>query len=255
MPQAGHDIADVQPAERAGRMSAGGIMKRSRFVITLSLILGFGASLAWAEPTGDPLPEGLGYEMEPAEPENQPAKPAPRLEVPALDEARPPRPENQAELEDLERRMRMLGGQIQDLRSEVLSLGEDISTGFVTGTKLLVLHENNLGKAFEIESVEYKLDGFTVYTSDDVTRLKGQNMLVVFDASVLPGNHTMDVVYTLRATGYGLFTYMEEYRFELRSQYHFSTPRDHAVELAVEAVDRGVGAELRDRPALKFTVR
>ncbi len=158
-------------------------------------------------------------------------------------------------LENVEERMHALQGQIQDLKSRILTLGEDISQGFVTGTKLLIVHDNQLGGAFEIESIEYKLDGFTVYTNNDPKRIGANPQFVVFDASVLPGNHTIDAIYTLRATGYGVFTYMEQYSFDMRSQYHFSTPRGKAVELSVEAVDQGGSKNLRERPVLRFAVQ
>ena len=166
----------------------------------------------------------------------------------------PSRPSEQS-LDEIERKMHSLRGEVQNLKSEILTLGEQISSGFVTGTKLLIVYNNALGGAFKVESIEYKLDGFTIYANNDPAKLEASTELVVFDANVLPGSHTVDVVYTLRGTGYGVFTYMEDYSFDLRNQYHFSTPRGQAVELNVQAVDRGSGENLRDRPSLKFTVR
>lgn len=157
-------------------------------------------------------------------------------------------------LDDLEAKINQLRGQIQHTKSLILDLGEDVSKGFVSSTKLLVLHQNRLGAAFAIESVAYKLDGFTIYENHDPRRIAAGAAMVVFDAGVLPGNHTLDVVYTLRGTGYGVFTYMKEYKFDLRNQYYFSAPKGKAVELVVEAVDRGTGKTLRDRPTLRFAV-
>lgn len=158
-------------------------------------------------------------------------------------------------LRDLEKRALTLRGQIQDLRSEILMLGEQISKGFVTGTKLLIIHRNRLGSAFAIEAVEYKLDGFSIYSNTDARKIAAAPEMVIFDASVLPGSHSLDVIYTVRATGYGVFTYMKEYTFEIRNQYHFATPKGKALEMTVEAADRGVGTNLRDRPYLNFVVR
>jgi hypothetical protein len=159
------------------------------------------------------------------------------------------------DMQKLEKKIDLLRGQIQDTKSLILNLGENISKGFVTSTKLLVVHNNLLGSAFEIESIEYKLDGFTVYSNNDPEKIKASEQMVIFDASVLPGNHTLDAIYTLRGTGYGVFTYMEEFKFDMRNQYYFAAPRGKAVELLVEAVDRGTGETLRDRPALHFSVR
>lgn len=209
---------------------------------------------------GEPPPESFGYETpDQAYPEAETAPPRLFEHVPIPADISQPGeddlPADDPSIQGLEKKIDSLRGQIQDTKSMLLDLGEDISKGFVTSTKLLILHKNALGPAFSIENIEYKLDGFTVYANDDAKKLSAGADLVVFDASVLPGNHTLDVVYTLRGTGYGVFTYMEEYKFDLRNQYYFAAPKGRAVELTVEALDRGVGETLRDRPTLKFVVR
>jgi polyhydroxyalkanoate synthesis regulator phasin len=204
--------------------------------------------------------DSLGYELEE---ENPLAEEDVRwMELPAAtgltgdrQRLRKLQEENDASMDDLDRRVNSLRGQVQDLKSEILTLGEHISQGFVTGTKLLIIHENNMGSAFTIESIEYKLDGFTVYSVSDPERIAANRRIVVFDASVLPGNHTVDAIYTLRSGGYGIFTYVEQYQFDLRNQYHFATPRGKAVELVVQAIDTGAGKQLQERPALRFNVR
>lgn len=199
--------------------------------------------------------ESYGYEA-PATAPDEAALPRlfEHVEVPDDLAAAPP-PATEPALRDLEKKIDALRGQIQDTKGLLLDLGDDISRGFVTSTKLLVVHQNRLGAAFHIESIEYKLDGFTVYANHDPAKIAAHAELVVFDASVLPGNHTLDAVYTLRGTGYGVFTYMEAYKFDMRNQYYFAAPRGKAVELTVEAIDRGVGKTLRDRPTLQFAVR
>lgn len=224
--------------------------------------LGAWAVLWAAQPAagGEPAPESYGYET-PDQAYPEAAAEPPRLfehvPIPAdIEKSADDAPvAADPSIEGLEKKIDGLRGQIQDTKSMLLDLGEDISKGFVTSTKLLILHRNALGPAFSIESIEYKLDGFTVYANHDNAKLKAGPDLVVFDASVLPGNHTLEVVYTLRGTGYGVFTYMEEYKFDLRNQYYFAAPKGRAVELTVEALDRGVGETLRDRPTLKFVVR
>ncbi len=211
----------------------------------------------------EPQWESYGYEDAPVAPEHETAA-VPRLfenvAIPAdlehdPDELNEVQQKDGASMQGLEQKINLLRGQIQDTKSLILNLGESVSKGFITSTKLLVLHKNDLGSAFSIESVEYKLDGFTVYSNSDPKKISVNNEMIVFDASVLPGNHTLDAVYTIRGTGYGVFTYMKEYRFDLRNQYYFSAPRGKAVELVVEAYDQGTGKTLRDRPVLKFVVR
>ena len=213
-----------------------------------------------AEDTWGSLGYDTGIDVPPLSP---PAVTAPGMEpnpllAPTDASQEPASPEDEAQdaarLQQVEKRITLLRGQIQDLKSQILTLGDDRSKGFVTTTKLLVVGKNTLGSGFAFESIEYKLDGFTVYANHDPKRLAAQGEFIVYDASVLPGNHTLDAVYTLRATGYGVFTYMKEYNFDLRNQYHFATPRGKAVEVDVEALDKGIGKNLRDRPTLKFAV-
>lgn len=211
---------------------------------------------------GDPGLDAFGYEASETDAvggENAPGL-LQRLRIPEELDARDNKPsdaqlQSDGQLDVLEGQINALRGQIQETRSMVYQLGETLAPSFVTGTKLLVIHRNTLGSAFALDSLEVKIDGYTVYANHDPKRLGAENEAVVFDASVLPGNHTLDAVYTLRATGYGVLTYMRSYTFDLRSQYFFTAPKGEALELDIETFDQGSGKDLRERPALRFAVR
>lgn len=119
----------------------------------------------------------------------------------------------QARLDRLAQRLELAEDQV-DLLQET-ALGSDISE-----TRAILVHRNDLGSQFTLESVRYVLDGGVLVDRVDPGGALGDiEELVLFDGKIRSGEHLLEVEVVCRGGGFGVFSYVEAYRFKLRSRY------------------------------------
>jgi hypothetical protein len=56
----------------------------------------------------------------------------------------------------------------------------------------------------------------------DTGALADQKDIPIFSGSVPPGDHTIQVLLTFQGNGYGVFTYLRGYKFEVKSSHSFT---------------------------------
>ncbi|GEM_PF-6798567 len=158
------------------------------------------------------------------------------------------------ELQRLEEKINQLRNQILDTKSKIMELGDRISQGFISGTKLRLLFTNDMGGTFAPVQVVVKLDGYPIYQEKDASKLEKARNMEIFTASILPENHRLDVDMIIRGKGYGIFTYMEAVKMEVSATYYFSAPRGKTITINIMPADRGSIYQLKDRPTIKFKI-
>ncbi len=78
----------------------------------------------------------------------------------------------------------------------------------------------------------------------------------IFNGRVVPGNHQVTVQMVYRGHGYGLFSYLEGYRFKVQSSYTFEAEPGKVAVIKVVGFEKGgLTAELKDRPAVRYDVK
>jgi hypothetical protein len=118
------------------------------------------------------------------------------------------------------------------------------------GPRLLLYLRNEMSGAFEVVSAHCTLDGQTVYQG------KGFTQQPVFNRNVGPGNHRVVVNLILQGRGYGLFPYVEGYRFRVTSSYTFAAGTGELIKLRIVGFERDVvTTPYQDRPAVRFDIR
>ena len=66
--------------------------------------------------------------------------------------------------------------------------------------------------------MSYALDGAPIYTKVDVDGdLEKREEFEIFNGRIVPGNHQIAVRSTFRGHGYGIFSYLEGYKFKVQS--------------------------------------
>ena len=66
------------------------------------------------------------------------------------------------------------------------------------------------------------LDGAVQYNkTDDSGALSEQPEIPIFSGSIPAGDHTLQVLIQLQGNGYGVFSYLKGYKFEVRSTRTF----------------------------------
>jgi uncharacterized small protein (DUF1192 family) len=189
----------------------------------------------------------------PAPPPAAAAAPAPK----APDAARTAEEQNDLKVRTLEERVSDLKEKIFRTKARLLNLQEMVIGGDITtGAKAVLVHRNEMGSSFYLESVAYALDGAPVYSkADQDGDLEKREEFEVFNGRIVPGNHQLSVQLVYRGNGYGVFSYLSGYRFKVQSSYTFSAEPSKAMTIKVVGFEKGgLTTELKDRPAVRYDV-
>ena len=75
----------------------------------------------------------------------------------------------------------------------------------------------------------------------------------IFHGSVTPGEHTLQVLLKMRGSGFGVFSYLRGYKFDVKSSHTFTLEKGKAVHLKVIAWEKGdVTTPIEQRPAIRY---
>jgi hypothetical protein len=157
-------------------------------------------------------------------------------------------------LRDLESRVDELKEQIRRSHTRLSLLSESVLAAGVGGAHAQVTFSNQLSNAFRITGVLVVLDGAVQYNQkgEDAPHLR-QKDTPIFDGAVPPGDHTIQVVVSLRGHGYGVFSYLRGYKFAPRATHSFTVKQGQGARIEVVAWEKGsVTTPLSERPSIRF---
>lgn len=157
-------------------------------------------------------------------------------------------------LRDLERRMDELKEQIRRSHTRLSLLTDTILSGGVAGSRADIQFQNEMSSAFKLTKALFVLDGAIQYNkADDTGALADQHDIPIFNGSIPPGDHTMQVLLQLQGNGYGVFSYLRGYHFEVKSSHSFTAVEGKTLTLQVIAYEKGgVTTALEERPAVRY---
>lgn len=160
----------------------------------------------------------------------------------------------QVRLRELEQRVDELKEQIRRSHTRLSLLSETILSGGVGGARVEIKFGNDMSNIFRLNRALFVLDGAVQYNKqDDTGALAAQKEIPIFSGSVPPGDHTLQVLLQFRGYGYGMFSYLRGYRFEVKSTHSFTITEGKAIELTATAYEKGgVTTPVEQRPALRF---
>lgn len=161
-------------------------------------------------------------------------------------------------------RVKTLEEQVVDLKEKIFRtkarllllqetvLGGDLSSG----ARAVIFHRNEMGAQFVLESVAYALDGAPIYTKVDAGGdLDKREEFEIFNGRIVPGNHQIAVRMVYRGHGYGIFSYLEGYKFKLQSNQTFNAEAGKATTVKVVGYEKGgITADIKDKPAIRYDI-
>ena len=158
-------------------------------------------------------------------------------------------------LRDIEQRVDELKSQIRRSHTKLSMLSDTILGGGMGGARASISLDNEMSGAFRLTRAVVLLDGVVQYTrEDDTGALGSQKSIPVYDGSIPPGEHTLQVILELRGHGYGVFSYLRGYKFEVRSSHSFTVTDGKAITLVAVAYEKGgVTTPLEQRPAVRYS--
>lgn len=165
--------------------------------------------------------------------------------------------------EDYAKQLRGVEEEVNGLKERVFRskatlklLKELVVEGAGSGARVVVWHLNQLGKGYAMESVQYFLDGKNIYTKvDPGGQLAAVKEMKVHEQSVPPGTHNLQVKMVLRGAGYGVFSYLRTYQFNVQSSYAVKVRDGRASVVRVVADSRGGLRNFVDRPTIRYEER
>jgi len=157
-------------------------------------------------------------------------------------------------LRDLEQKVNQLKEKIFRSKARLSLLAEKILAGPAgAGARAFITYTDKMGSSFTLVKAVFILDGVPVYNKVDEKGFKKPKDVQLFDSSVVPGEHTLSVSLEYKGNGYGLFAYLSDYRFKVRSSHAFSVDEGKTKKLDVFVYERGnIATPLEERPAVKY---
>ncbi|MEE2900691.1 MAG: dihydrolipoamide acetyltransferase [Myxococcota bacterium] len=156
----------------------------------------------------------------------------------------------------LEERVNSLKEKIFRSKARLMLLRETVLNGALAGAKAKIVHRNEMGTGFVLESVSYALDGAPIFTKTDTDGdLNDVAEIELFNGSIVPGNHNLSVNMVYRGSGYGVFSYVKGYSFKIRSSYAFTAEEGKVTSVRIVGYEKGgITTDLKDRPAVRYDV-
>jgi len=103
----------------------------------------------------------------------------------------------------------------------------------------------------------YALDGQQIFAraDEDTSKLNDLKSIDIISGPIPPGNHTISVRMEYRGNGYGVFRYLQQYRFTVLSSHTFTVSDGKQTQVTVVGYEKGgITTQLKDRPAVDFKV-
>ena len=161
-------------------------------------------------------------------------------------------------------RVKTLEEQVVDLKEKIFRtkarllllqetvLGGDLSSG----ARAVIFHRNEMGAQFILESVAYALDGAPIFTKVDAAGdLDKREEFEIFNGRIVPGNHQIAVRMVYRGHGYGIFSYLEGYKFKLQSNQTFNAEAGKVTTVKVVGFEKGgITSDIKDKPAIRYDI-
>lgn len=161
-------------------------------------------------------------------------------------------------------RVKTLEEQVADLKEKIfrtkarlLLLQETVLGGDLSqGARAVLWHKNEMGSSFVLSSVAYALDGAPIFTKVDTNGdLDKRPEFEIFNGRIVPGQHQIAVRLEYRGHGYGVFSYLEGYKFKVQSSYTFNAEAGKITSVKIVGYEKGgFTSDLKDRPAVRYDI-
>jgi hypothetical protein len=164
--------------------------------------------------------------------------------------------------EDYTLKMRELQDLVGELKEKIHRskakldlLNDALVGGATTGSKLVVIHKNQMGANFLLTEVSYFLDGQPLWQEVDETGRKLTEMRehTVQDGSIVQGSHTLTVRLVYKGDGNGVFKYLAGYTWRLKDSITFNSEPGKVLTISTVGYEQGnFTTEMTERPKIRF---
>jgi hypothetical protein len=159
-------------------------------------------------------------------------------------------------LRSLEKNVNELKEQIFRTKARLNLLKETVLGGAIGASRAVIHHKNEMGSSFRLIKAAYALDGVQIYSkADDTGALADMQDFDVYNGAIQPGSHTLSVALTYQGNGFGVFSYLKGYKFNVKSSHTFVAGDSKTTNITVVGYEKGnITTQLSDKPAVDFRV-
>lgn len=160
-------------------------------------------------------------------------------------------------LRDLEHRVNELKEQVFRDKARLDLLKETVLHQVNAASRARIVHRNEMGSMYSLIKLVYALDGAEIFSkSDDAGHLGDTKEFEIFNGMLVPGNHTLTVLMVYQGNGFGVFSYLKGYKFNVRASNTFTAAEGKLTDLKVVGFEKGnpITTDPKDRPAIDFRV-
>jgi len=214
-----------------------------------------------AQPQPASAPSGQPAQANAQQPSQAPAAAAtPQSNAPATGSAEDLQSVTEAyniKLKGLEEKVNELKEKVFKSKARLLLLQETVLTGRISAAKATIVFDNDMSRMFKLESFSLTLDGALIFNKTDQNGdLNRQRIVEVLPKSnLVAGNHNVSIYLIYAGSGGGIFSYLEGYKFKMKSNYTFTTEEGKVTSIKVVAYEKGgITTDLKERPTLRFDV-
>jgi hypothetical protein len=157
-------------------------------------------------------------------------------------------------LRDLEQRVDELKDQIRRSHTRLALLSDTILGGGTAGCRSEVEFKNEMSSAFLLTRAQFLIDNqLQANRQDESGALSEQKDIPIYSGTVPPGDHTIVVALTFQGNGYGIFSYLRGYKFEVKSSHSFTAIEGKTLVITATAFEKGgVTTPLEQRPQIDW---
>jgi hypothetical protein len=111
-----------------------------------------------------------------------------------------------------------------------------------------------MSSAFVLSRALFVVDGQIQYNrQDDSGALADQKDIPIYSGAMPPGDHTIQVALTFQGNGYGVFSYLRGYKFDVKSSHSFTALEGKNLTVTATAFEKGgVTTPLEQRPTIEW---
>jgi hypothetical protein len=111
-----------------------------------------------------------------------------------------------------------------------------------------------MSSAFRLKRIVALYDGAPLATkTDEREQIGDQKEIPLYAELVQPGDHTLQILLEYQGNGYGIFSYLQGYKFEVRSSRSFTALEGKTLALRVIGYEQGgPTTPLEERPAIRY---
>ena len=157
-------------------------------------------------------------------------------------------------LRDLEQQVDELKDKVRRSHTRLALLSDTILGGGAAGSRSEVDFKNEMSSAFLLTRALFVIDGQAQYNrQDDSGALADQKEIPIFSGSMPPGDHTIQIALTFQGNGYGVFSHLRGYKFDVKSSHSFTAIEGKTLTITATAFEKGgVTTPLEQRPTIEW---